>query len=116
MGTSKTLDEIIQNLLIDEGKNSEAEYLRYLNIGLRGLKELNMDVGKDIKSIELTVGSNGSVDFPSDYIGYTKIGRADSDGRVHVLGIEQPLQVHLEWRMTIQTIILFLEIILQMEV
>ena len=31
MGTSKTLDEIIQNLLIDEGKNSEAEYLRYLN-------------------------------------------------------------------------------------
>ena len=89
MGTSKTLDEIIQNLLIDEGKNSEAEYLRYLNIGLRGLKELNMDVGKDIKSIELTVGSNGSVDFPSDYIGYTKIGRADSDGRVHVLGIDR---------------------------
>ena len=89
MGTSKTLDEIIQNLLIDEGKNSEAEYLRYLNIGLRGLKELNMDAGKDIKSIELTVGSNGSVDFPLDYIGYTKIGKVDSDGRVHVLGVDR---------------------------
>ena len=89
MGTSKTLDEIIQNLLIDEGKNSESEYLRYFNIGLRGLKELNMDAGKDIKSIELAVKSNGSVDFPADYIGYTKIGRADSDGRVHVLGVDR---------------------------
>ena len=89
MGTSKTLDEIIQNLLIDEGKNSEAEYLRYLNIGLRGLKELNMDAGKDIKSIEMIVQSNGSIDFPSDYIGYTKIGRADGDGRLHVLGVDR---------------------------
>ena len=89
MGTSKTLDEIIQNLLIDEGKNSEAEYLRYFNIALRGLKELNMDAGKDIKSIELTVLSNGSVDFPADYVGYTKLGRIDSDGRVHVLGVDR---------------------------
>jgi len=89
MGTSKTLDELIQNLLIDEGKNSEAEYLRYFNIGLRGLKELNMDAGKDIKSVQLTVSSNGSVDFPADYVGYTKIGKADKDGRIHVLGVDR---------------------------
>ena len=84
----KTLDEIVQNLLIDEDKNSEAEYLRYYNIGLRGLKELNMDVQRDIKSIEIMVDSNSSIDFPPDYIGYTKLGQADGDGRVHVLGID----------------------------
>ena len=84
----KTLDEIVQNLLIDEDKNSEAEYLRYYNIGLRGLKELNMDVQRDIKSIEIIVDSHSSIDFPPDYIGYTKLGQADGDGRIHVLGID----------------------------
>ena len=28
-----TLDEIIQSLIVDEGKSSEHEYLRYFNIG-----------------------------------------------------------------------------------
>ena len=48
-----TLDEIIQSLIVDEGKSSEHEYLRYFNIGLRGLKELSFDVSRNVKTIEL---------------------------------------------------------------
>ena len=33
-----SLDEIVKTLFIDEGKSSEHEYLRYFNMGLRGLK------------------------------------------------------------------------------
>ena len=39
-----TLDEVIQSLLIEEGKSSDHEYLRYFNLGLKGLKELNFDI------------------------------------------------------------------------
>ena len=59
MNTARTLDELIQNLLIDEGKNTESEYLRYYNIALRGLKELNIDVQRNIKSVALIIKHNG---------------------------------------------------------
>ena len=48
-----TLDEVIQSLLVEEGKNSEHEYLRYFNLGLKGLKELSFDVVKNIKTTEV---------------------------------------------------------------
>ena len=88
MDTGKTLDELITDLLIDEGKNNESEYLRYYNIGLRGLKELNTDVNRDLKTVTLTMDSNQVINFPSDYVGYTKIGLVDDNGRIHVLGLD----------------------------
>ena len=38
-----SVEEAIQNLLVEEGKSSEHEYLRYFNIAMSGLKELNFD-------------------------------------------------------------------------
>jgi hypothetical protein len=49
-----SLDEIIKTLLIDEGKSSDHEYLRYFNIGLRGLKELTFDVVRQVKTAVLS--------------------------------------------------------------
>ena len=49
-----TLDEVIQSLLVEEGKSSEHEYLRYFNLGLKGLKELNFDTVRQIKATELS--------------------------------------------------------------
>ena len=77
-----TLDEVIQGLLVDEGKSSEHEYLRYFNIGLRGLKELNFDTVRQIKSVELQLDSKNTVTLPSDYVSYIKIGVADNNGNV----------------------------------
>ena len=42
MAQFTSVDEIIQDLLIEEGKSSEHEYLRYFNLALSGLKELNL--------------------------------------------------------------------------
>tara|TARA_R100000808_G_C2151347_1_gene160341 strand:- start:632 stop:1363 length:732 start_codon:yes stop_codon:yes gene_type:complete len=84
-----TLDEVIQGLLVDEGKSSEHEYLRYFNIGLRGLKELNFDTVRQIKSIELQLDSKNTVTLPSDYVSYIKIGVADNNGNVSYMGIRE---------------------------
>ena len=84
-----TLDEVIQGLLVDEGKSSEHEYLRYFNIGLRGLKELNFDTVRQIKSVELQLDSKNTVTLPSDYVSYIKIGVADYNGNVSYMGIRE---------------------------
>ena len=85
-GQFVTLDEVIQSLLVDEGKSSEHDYLRYFNIGLRGLKELSFDVSRNVKTIELEVNEVSAVVLPPDYIKYTKIAVTDSNGELHTLG------------------------------
>jgi len=84
-----TLDEVIQGLIVDEGKSSEHEYLRYFNIGLRGLKELNFDTVRQIKSVELQLDNKNTVTLPSDYVSYIKIGVADNNGNVSYMGLRE---------------------------
>lgn len=82
------LEEIINELLIEEGKTSENDFLRYFKLGLNGIKELNFDVGGGVRTIELIVNPNTlTVDLPSDYVKYTKIGIYGSDGDIHPLGL-----------------------------
>ena len=73
-----TLEEVVNELLIDEGKNTQAEFLRYYNIGLRGLKELNFDVVRMIKAVELSVSeSTNTITLPSDYVKFINIAVLD---------------------------------------
>ena len=71
MAQFTSVEEIIQDLLIEEGKSSEHEYLRYFNIALNGLKELNFDTVRQIKTIELTMDHKNTVSLPLDYVTYT---------------------------------------------
>ena len=82
------LEEIINELLVEEGKTSENEFLRYFKLGMNGLKELNFDVSGGVRTIELIVDSNTlTVDLPSDYVRYTKIGVYGNDGDIHPIGL-----------------------------
>ena len=81
-----TLDEVIQSLLVEEGKSSEHEYLRYFNIGLKGLKELNFDTVRQVKAVELILDSKNTITLPLDYVKYVRIGTPDSDGKIQYLG------------------------------
>ena len=81
-----TLDEIIQSLLVDEGKSSEHEYLRYFNIGLSGLKELSFDISRIVKTIQLELNDVSAIILPPDYVKYIKIAATDSSGGLHTLG------------------------------
>jgi len=82
------LKEIINDLLVEEGKTSENDFLRYFKLGMNGMKELNFDVAGGVKTVELIVDSNTlTVNLPNDYVKYTKIGVRGKDGDVHPLGL-----------------------------
>jgi hypothetical protein len=82
------LEEIINDLLVEEGKTSENDFLRYFKLGLNGMKELSFDVSGNIRTVELVVDSNSlSINLPGDYVKYTKIGVYGNDGDIHPLGL-----------------------------
>ena len=52
---------------------------------LRGIREMGMDMLKVVRSLKLSVTSNGTVTLPDDYVDWTKVGVVGSDGLVYVL-------------------------------
>jgi hypothetical protein len=86
-----TLDEVIKSLLIQEGESTEHKYMQYLDVAIRGMKELSFDILQQIKTETLTVNDNLTVDLPKDYVNYTRIGQCKSHGRVETLGYDEYL-------------------------
>tara|TARA_R110000824_G_scaffold39431_2_gene119325 strand:+ start:168 stop:893 length:726 start_codon:yes stop_codon:yes gene_type:complete len=80
------VDEVIQDLLIEEGKSSEHEYLRYFNIALSGLKELNFDTVRQIKAVELSVDHKNTITLPTDYVSFVSLSISGSNGELKYLG------------------------------
>lgn len=91
MALDTTLDEVIKSLLIQQGETSEHKYMQYLDIAIRGLKELTFDILMQVKVASLDVNSNLTVDLPKDYINYAKIGICGSDGRIQTLGFDEQI-------------------------
>ena len=82
------LEEIVNDILVEEGKTSENEFLRYFKLGLNGLKEFNFDISGGIRTVELIVDANTlTATLPGDYVKYTKIGVYGNDGDIHPLGL-----------------------------
>ena len=76
------IDEVVRNLLISEGKDTEHDYMRYYQLGLNGLKELSFDVLQEVRTAKIEINHNThSIELPLDFVNYTKIGLCQ-DGRV----------------------------------
>lgn len=78
------LSEVIYQYL-DQSKQTNAEYRRLWTIGVRGVEEMGMDVFSTTKTVKLVVNANKTVDLPSDYIGFSKVGVFNADGEVATL-------------------------------
>ena len=74
MNNYVSVEEVIKSLLIQQGEYTEHKYMSYLDIAMRGLKELSFDATQEVKAITLTVNDNLTVDLPSDYVDYVRIG------------------------------------------
>jgi len=81
-----TLDTIVRDILSQEGRNTTHEYLRFLNIANKGLKELTFDVLSETKVTLIAVSDALRIDLPGDFVDYTFVGVVGSDGRLHPLG------------------------------
>lgn len=64
---------------------SEHAFLRLYNIGVRGAREMNMDVYGSFKTKLLPVAANKTVQLPVDYISLSKIGLLNDAGEVITL-------------------------------
>lgn len=80
-----TVDEVVRSVLGDEGKSTTHEYLRYLEIANRGLKQLTFDVLGSTKVALIPIGTSLRANLPVDYVDYTYVGIVGSDGKLHYL-------------------------------
>jgi len=83
-----TLDEIVNDLLGDEGRVTSHDYLRLLHIANRGLKELTFDILGSTKVTLLEVNSSMKLDLPGDFLDYEFIGVVNNDNTLEPLGFK----------------------------
>lgn len=68
-----TLDNIVRGALADKQYPMHF-YLQFLTYGVDSLRQLNMDVMQDVKSVRLPINSYYAATLPNDYVDYIRIG------------------------------------------
>jgi hypothetical protein len=80
------ISHIIDNLLNELGDYSQQNYIRYMAIAERGLKELNIFHLNNVSTKILQVDqASKSAQLPSDYLRHSRIGILLGNGRVYPL-------------------------------
>lgn len=83
-----SVDQIVNDFMLtlegdDYANNASGVLIR--NYALRGIREMNFDIQKRIKSLKLDVDTTtDTVELPDDYVDYTKIGIIGGDGLIYV--------------------------------
>ncbi len=90
-----TINEIVKNALIDIGENTEHLYQRFLHWAIEGLKDFYYDTAKEIKTISVPMNATKTIDFPLDYVDWTKIGMVIGD-RVWTFAVNDQLALKKE--------------------
>jgi len=80
----QVMDDFVLTMDVDDHiSNINDAMLR--NVALRGIREFGFDVTARIKSLKKTIGTNNTLELPSDYVDLVKVGIVGSDGTVYVL-------------------------------
>jgi hypothetical protein len=90
------LDEII-NQYIDESEQPNHKFFKLWQIAYRGLGELGIDFFAQIKSVKLPIEPNYTVQLPSDYLNYTKVGILNGQGEVIPLSYNNKLTTYAQF-------------------
>jgi len=81
-----SVDQIVTNLIAEQGHLTTHDHLRLLHIANRGLKELTFDILGSTKVVNLTTDSSLRVDLPDDFLDYIFIGIINNDYILETLG------------------------------
>lgn len=87
------LDDIVSEFLASKGK-PENQRPRFYTIAVAGMRELHLDVNGTVKVVALTINDNDTVDLPSDFIRYNKIGIVGGDGRIQCLNMDSSINMN----------------------
>lgn len=78
----------------DQYDKSEGDQDRFWILGLRALIELNYEISAEPKTVRLPINGNKTVNFPIDYLSWSKIGLLNSAGEVSTLKINNGLTTY----------------------
>lgn len=76
-----TLDSIVLDYL-NESEQSSHKYFKLWHIAFRGMDDMGLDFFYQVKSIKLPINANLTVNLPSDYLNWTKVGVLNNRGEI----------------------------------
>lgn len=79
-----SLDSVITDFL-NESEQSQSKYFKAWHIAFRGFEQLGLDFFYKITSVKLPINANFTVNIPSDYINWTKVGILNDRGEIILL-------------------------------
>ncbi len=90
------IDEAI-NAYIDESEQSVHKFFKLWQLSFRLMTDLGLDFFYQIKSVKLPINPNFTVDLPSDYLNYSKIGVLNDVGEIIPLKYNDKLTSYAEF-------------------
>lgn len=76
---------------LDECEKSDGDFDRFWILAFRALADMLFDVTAEPITVRLLVNGNKTVNFPTDYLSWVKIGILNSNGEVSTLRINNAL-------------------------
>lgn len=89
----------LKNIILsysDEAMQTAATYRRLYGIASRGLTDLSLDVIGVVTSRKLFVDANRTVELPSDYLNWSKVGVLNGKGEVATLKYNKDLTLYAD--------------------
>jgi hypothetical protein len=71
--TYQTIDQCVNSALMDINED-QSRYEQFLHWALEAAKDWHMDQAKEVKTVELTMSETKTVDLPSDFVDWVKVG------------------------------------------
>lgn len=76
-----TIDSVIKDYL-NESEQNISKYFKCFHLAFRGFDMLGLDFFYKIQSVKLPINSNFTVNLPSDYMNWSKVGILNDDGSI----------------------------------
>jgi hypothetical protein len=90
-----TIDNVIRELIQNEGRTTLHRYLKYLSYIVKAYRHFQINLSKEIKTDMLRLDNKRAARYPDDLIRFTKIGLVFKD-RVQVFIPDDTIALHFE--------------------
>lgn len=87
--TRRPLKEFIEEYMLTKGEGDLDKYITKKQVeyfAKTGIRDMSRTLGGTPKTVLITPNAVGFVEFPKDYLEYTKIGYLDQDNEIRTLG------------------------------
>lgn len=88
-----SIGKIVRDMMVEDDRSSMHKYQQLLQIAIRGVREMNIDITHTIKSVLLSIDPDlRTADLPEDFIDYSKIG-IEVNGQLVTLSVNNDISL-----------------------